>query len=99
MDPWYGGYLAAARRSQRGVALSAGSHVKLLVIKKGLRRRMHRPIPEQGAWLKKIVTGYFNYHAVPTNSRALCVFRTEVTRRWIRVLRRRRNCEAAATHA
>jgi RNA-directed DNA polymerase len=25
--------------------------------------------PRTGKWLKQVVTGYFNYHAVPTNSR------------------------------
>ena len=44
---------------------------KLTEIKEELRRRMHQPIPEQGRWLRQVVTGYFNYHAVPTNSRAL----------------------------
>ena len=38
-------------------------------IKEELRRRMHEPIPEQGGWLAQVVTGYFAYHAVPTNSR------------------------------
>ena len=32
---------------------------------------MHQPIPEQGKWLRQVVRGYFNYHAVPTNGRAL----------------------------
>jgi RNA-directed DNA polymerase len=41
--------------------------VKLQAIKQELRRRMHQSIPEQGRWLKQVVTGYFNYHAVPTN--------------------------------
>ena len=27
-----------------------------------------QPIPLQGKWLQQIVSGYFNYHAVPTNS-------------------------------
>jgi RNA-directed DNA polymerase len=62
---------------------------KLKEIKKALRERMHRPIPEQGAWLKQVVAGYFNYHAVPTNSRALYAFRNEVTKRWLQVLRQR----------
>ena len=31
-----------------------------------LRRSMHQPIPQQGRWLQQVVTGYFNYHAVPT---------------------------------
>src|SRR5215813_7797911 len=36
-------------------------------VKEELRRRMHEPIPEQGAWLKQVVRGFFAYHAVPTN--------------------------------
>jgi RNA-directed DNA polymerase len=40
---------------------------KLLEVKEELRRRMHRPIPEQGTWLKQVVSGFFNYHAVPTD--------------------------------
>ena len=33
------------------------------------------PIPEQGKWLRQVVTGIFAYLAVPTNSRALRAFR------------------------
>jgi len=44
---------------------------KLQEIKQKLRRRMHQPIPEQGKWLGRVIRGYFNYHAVPTNGRAL----------------------------
>lgn len=62
---------------------------KLKEVKDELRRRMHQPIPEQGKWLKQVVTGYFNYHAVPTNSRALSAFRYHVTNLWRRTLRRR----------
>src|SRR4030088_3341049 len=62
---------------------------KLQAIKQELRRRMHQPIPGQGKWLKQVVTGYFNYHAVPTNSRALVTFRFHVIDLWIRTLRRR----------
>jgi RNA-directed DNA polymerase len=63
--------------------------VKLKEIKEELRKRMHQPITEQGAWLKQVVAGYFNYQAVPTNGRALSSFRIEVTRRWQQVLGRR----------
>ena len=63
--------------------------VKLQAIKQELRRRMHRPIPEQGKWLKQVVTGYFNYHAVPTNRPTLTAFRFHVTNLWRRTLRRR----------
>ena len=62
---------------------------KLREIKEVLRRRMHRPIPEQGKWLGRVVRGYFNYHAVPTNGQALEVFRHHVTDLWRRTLRRR----------
>jgi group II intron reverse transcriptase/maturase len=62
---------------------------KLRKIKETLRRCMHRPIPEQGKWLGRVVRGYFNYHAVPTNACALSVFRHHVTNLWRRTLRRR----------
>ena len=62
---------------------------KLQAIKQELRRRRHQPIPVQGKWLGQVVKGYFNYHAVPTNSRALAAFRFLVTELWQRSLRRR----------
>jgi len=62
---------------------------KLQAIKQELRRRMHQPVLQQGKWLRQVVTGYFNYHAVPTNSRALTAFRYFVTEHWRRTLRRR----------
>ena len=58
-------------------------------IKVQLRVRMHEAIPAQGRWLRTVVTGYFAYHAVPTNSRALGAFRYHVTNLWRRTLRRR----------
>jgi RNA-directed DNA polymerase len=63
--------------------------VKLQAIKQELRQRMHQPIPQQGKWLKQVVAGYFRYHAVPTNGRALATFRAEVTKRWGAILGRR----------
>ena len=62
---------------------------KLQEIKAELRRRMHTPIPEQGRWLQQVVTGFFGYHAVPTNFAALAAFRLHVARLWRRTLRRR----------
>ena len=62
---------------------------KLREIKQELRRRMHQPIPVQGKWLRQVVTGYFNYHAVPTNSRSIQAFRFYISRLWMRTLRRR----------
>ena len=48
---------------------------KLQEIKAELRQRMHQTIPDQGHWLRQVVTGHFAYYAVPTNSRALSAFR------------------------
>src|SRR5271166_308028 len=62
---------------------------KLPEVKEELRWRMHQAIPEQGGWLRQVVGGFFNYHAVPTNSRALPVFRHHTTILWQRALRRR----------
>jgi group II intron reverse transcriptase/maturase len=62
---------------------------KLQAIKQELRRRMHQPIPVQGKWLRQVVTGYFNYHAVPTNGRGIAAFRLSVTELWKHALRRR----------
>ena len=58
-------------------------------VKAELRRRRHQPLLEQGRWLKQVVSGFFNYHAVPTNSRSLKAFRHHVTDLWRRSLQRR----------
>jgi group II intron reverse transcriptase/maturase len=78
-----GGFLV--KRKTRRDRLRA----KLQAVKQELRQRMHQPIPQQGKWLKQVVAGYFRYHAVPTNSRALATFRDEVAKRWWWVLGRR----------
>jgi RNA-directed DNA polymerase len=62
---------------------------KLLEITEDLRRRWHQDIAEQGRWLGTVMRGYFAYHAVPTNSRALSTFRHHVIDLWRRALRRR----------
>ena len=62
---------------------------KLLEISEELRRRWHQDVAEQGAWLGSVVRGYFAYHAVPTNTRALSAFRHHVVDIWRRALRRR----------
>ena len=71
------------------------AQAKLREIKVRLRRRMHQPIPEQGRWLRQVVTGFFAYHAVPTNGRALAAFRYHVLDLWRRVLRRRSQKDGA----
>jgi RNA-directed DNA polymerase len=62
---------------------------KLKAVSQEMRRRMHHSLPSVGKWLGHVVKGYFNYHAVPTNIRALRTFRDEIVRRWRRTLCRR----------
>ena len=62
---------------------------KIKQVKEAIRRMMHRPIAEQALYLKRVRNGYFNYFAVPTNSRAINAFYFHVTWHWCRALRRR----------
>jgi group II intron reverse transcriptase/maturase len=54
-----------------------------------LRNRMHDQVTKTAAWLKSVIQGYFNYHAVPGNRQCLDSFRTQIIRYWLLVLRRR----------
>jgi RNA-directed DNA polymerase len=60
----------------------------LQAVKEQMHKRMHHSIPEQGRWLGQVVRGYFAYHAVPTNTRAIAAFRWDVTRIWRHALKR-----------
>ena len=62
---------------------------KLKEIKEEMRQRRHHSIPEQGHWLKQVVTGFFAHHAVPTNIWSLGMFRFRLIDLWRRSLRRR----------
>jgi len=62
---------------------------KLNVIKAELQYRKHHRTSEVGAWLRKVVQGYYQYHAVPGNTGQLRVFRRRVCRLWRSVLVRR----------
>ena len=61
----------------------------LKALKAKLRRRMHLPVVQLGRWLRSVVQGWFNYHAVPGNMDSLNAFRSQVIRYWFRALRRR----------
>ena len=63
--------------------------VKLQAVKADLRRRMHRPVPETGKWLRAVVRGHAQYYGVPGNSASLRSFRDEVARYWKHALGRR----------
>jgi hypothetical protein len=62
---------------------------RLKELKGEMMRRRHLSIKKQGQWLGRVVQGYLNYHAVPTNSPAIQQFVREVTRHWRRALKRR----------
>lgn len=79
-----GGEFQLARRTMK-VRLRK----KLHEVKENLMQRQHQPIAKQGRYLRSVVGGYFRYHAVPTNIRALKTFRTEVERTWRKTLRER----------
>src|SRR5271166_5602724 len=62
---------------------------KLKAIKAVLRKRMHEPIKDTGEWLRAVVRGYYNYHAVPGNFPRMRSFRHDVIRSWWQAVRRR----------
>ena len=62
---------------------------KLKEVYQELKRRMHDPVPEQGAYLRSVVGGHIRYYGVPMNRAPLLVFRKEVGRLWWKALRRR----------
>src|ERR1700681_3021406 len=79
----------ALQRLEHAHPVLRPARAKLQAIKQELRRSMHQPIPQQGRWLQQVVTGYFNYHAVPTNGPTLIAFLFHVTNLWRRTLRQR----------
>jgi RNA-directed DNA polymerase len=62
---------------------------KLQELKQELRRRMHAPFAQVGEWLRSVLRGYYQYHAVPGNLAVLSRFRRQVARLWFRTLSQR----------
>jgi RNA-directed DNA polymerase len=62
---------------------------KLHAVKDEMRRRMHRPIAEQGQYLRSVVAGHARYFGVPDNGQRMQAFRFQVVRIWHRTLKRR----------
>ena len=62
---------------------------KLQAIKAELKHRRHEPIASVGAWLQKVTSGYYQYHAVPGNLPRLMLFRWRLRWVWSRALSRR----------
>jgi group II intron reverse transcriptase/maturase len=73
----------------RRVTMAKRMHAKLAEIKQQLRRRLHGRMREIGAWLHKVLQGFYNYHAVPGNLRRLWSMRYRLLHAWWRILGRR----------
>lgn len=89
------GFTFICGRSRRGAFLLR-RHTRrdrmraaLREVKDELRRRRHDSLAAQGRWLRSVVTGYFAYHAVPTNAQAIGAYRHHVIDLWRRSLKRR----------
>ena len=71
------GYYTVKRRT-----IAKRLRAKLQELKQQLRRRRHDPVASTGQWLRSVVQGYFNYHAVPGNLDSLGTFRERLKRLW-----------------
>jgi RNA-directed DNA polymerase len=89
------GFTFICGRSRRGAFLlrrhtrSDRMRASLREVKDEMRRRRHDSLADQGRWLRSVVTGYFAYHAVPTNAHAIGAYRYHVIDLWRRSLKRR----------
>jgi len=73
------------RRQTNGKRMTA----KLKEIRAQLKVRRHESHVKTVKWLRSVVRGYFQYHAIPDNQARLEAFRQEVLRMWLHQLERR----------
>jgi RNA-directed DNA polymerase len=71
------------------ITIKKRMQAKLKAVYDQLKRRRHRPVPEQGQWLASVLRGHLAYYAVPGNAQAVDAFRFQLIRRWLKALRRR----------
>jgi group II intron reverse transcriptase/maturase len=89
------GFVHSCGRTRRGKftvrrqTIGQRQRAKLQEVKQELKRRWHDPIPEVGQWLGAVVRGYYQYHGIAGNARAIRRFREVVSRMWHRALERR----------
>lgn len=62
---------------------------KVTAIGQQLKAIRSQPLTEQGQWLRSVVRGWMNYHAIPSNSVAISRFRELVINAWHQALIRR----------
>lgn len=85
----YMGRDSRGRYQVRRMTMKKRMRTSLSAIRERLMARCHEPVAFVGRWLRSVILGYYNYHAVPGNLRRLDGFRTEVCRAWRRALLRR----------
>lgn len=73
----------------RRITIAKRQRRKLREIKRELRRRFNRPVPETGLWLRQVLQGYYQYFAVPNNLNSMNQFHFQLSRIWFKALRRR----------
>jgi RNA-directed DNA polymerase len=56
---------------------------------------LYEPAADVGTWLRKVVTGYYRYHAIQGNIDGLSVFGQRLRRLWWLILRRRSQRQVA----
>ena len=83
---------ACTERRQTAVLVPEIARIKMLMemvpacdvvgYRDELKRRRHESVQIVGQWLTRVVTEYFNYHAVPGNLLRFDGFRVAVCRFW-----------------
>jgi group II intron reverse transcriptase/maturase len=80
------GFTHACGRTQKGEfqvirrTIKKRLRAKLKAVKTELREQLHHPVPAVGKWLATVLNGYYRYHSVPGNGRAMWDFRYHVGR-------------------
>lgn len=62
---------------------------KLKELRAKMRRRMHRPVAEQHAWLSAVLRGHYAYYGITGNGRSISRFHYQVRSAWRYVMMRR----------
>jgi group II intron reverse transcriptase/maturase len=71
------------------ITMAKRMRATLRAIKEKLEKNMHTAIHLQGQWLRRVIQGWLNYHAIPGNFPRLTQFCRHVSRLWLHAIRRR----------
>jgi hypothetical protein len=88
-------HISSGTRDWKGFTVKRKTTAKRLraklqaAAKQHLRRQMHAGTGVVTQWLRRVVQGSMNYHAIPGNLASFTSFRTQIIRQWFRCLHRR----------